>query len=87
MIQKRSSNRKYSVFNIKMNGFIQGVSQKFPDKLKIKKTKNFFGKVDLFHSIYSPSDSIHGFSRSRSELKDIFISSVEIMLRMAVVDI
>ena len=30
--------------------FIQGLSQEFPDKLKIKKTKKVFGKVDLLYS-------------------------------------
>ena len=29
---------------------IQGLSQKFPDKLKIKRTKNVLGKVDSFYS-------------------------------------
>ena len=27
-----------------------GLSQKFPGKLKIKKTENFFGKIDYFNS-------------------------------------
>ena len=31
---------------------IQGLSQNLPDNLKIKKTQNVSGKVDLFYSKY-----------------------------------
>ena len=64
---------------------IQGLSQKFLDKLKVKKTENVFDKVDLFYSKQSPLDSIHRFAWVINGLKDIFISSVKIMFRIVVV--
>ena len=54
---------------------VRGLSHKVLDKLKIKKTKNFFGKVYLFYRKQSPLASIHHFAWSKSELKEIFINA------------